>query len=113
MPDLFQELGRVKCCVDGGQLTLLLFGEYSAVQQTLVWCLGCIKYLVHFGSVPALLYELQHRLEKVDIQPYQSIDIIQYLKRLSGTETIITYSPPYYRPVFLLYMAAIVLLVGA
>jgi hypothetical protein len=63
--------------------------------------------------MPGLGQQSHGGLKEIDIETEDKIYAIQSLQGCSGRITIIAHQSPDHRPVLLLYMAAIIFLVGA
>lgn len=75
--------------------------------------MGRIVDLVHLGAVPGLCYQLHGRLEEIQVESDSRVKPVQTLISCLGSIPVVTDQAAHHVAVFLLHMAAIILLVGA
>ena len=95
------------------QFLSLSLGEYPSLEQPLIWCLRGIIDLVHLSPMPCLFHQLHHWLEEINIETGKLIDAVQSFQGSSRVIPVVANQASHYRPVSLLYMAAIILLIRA
>ena len=104
---------RIQGQIHGLELILDCLGHFLGLQDTLIGCAGFIIPFLDPSTKSFFTNQFHNRLEEIEIQAQDLIQVLQLAQGLGRVVAIIAYRATDYRPILLFDVGLIVFLVGS
>ena len=115
--DLLPQLTGIGIPLQLTQGRFLLLGKYARLTEPRKGWAGCVKATadarVPFHFLDLLVHEPAHRLEEVEVEPDQLVELVDGVHLGHRVQSIVAQVAAHQIPIALLYKAVVVLLIGA